>query len=57
MELKSFSNKIIDKMECLNININEYQISQLYNYMKLLIKWNEKIQGMTRRKKTKIQTK
>lgn len=42
MELKSFSNKIIDKMECLNININEYQISQLYNYMKLLIKWNEK---------------
>ena len=43
MELKSFSNKIIDKMECLNININEYQISQLYNYMKLLIKWNEKM--------------
>lgn len=43
MELKSFSNKIKEEMGYLNININEYQILQLYNYMNLLIKWNEKI--------------
>ena len=43
MDLKEFSNKIIEKMEYLNININEYQILQLYNYMNLLIEWNKKI--------------
>ena len=43
MDLKEFSNKIIEKMEYLNININEYQIFQLYNYMNLLIEWNKKI--------------
>lgn len=43
MEFNEFSNEIKVKMNNINIKINETQIEQFYNYMNLLIEWNEKI--------------
>lgn len=43
MELNEFSKKMQNKLDYFEINITEKQISQLYNYMNLLIEWNEKM--------------
>lgn len=43
MELEEFSKKLRNKLSYLNIEINSEQIKQFYNYMQLLIEWNEKI--------------
>lgn len=43
MEFDTFSKEMEEKLKVLNIKINEKQIKRLYNYMNLLIEWNEKI--------------
>ena len=43
MDLNEFSNKILNKIKFLNTKLNDFQIIQLFNYMNLLIEWNEKI--------------
>ena len=43
MDLNEFSNKILNKIKFLNIKLNDFQIIQLFNYMNLLVEWNEKI--------------
>ena len=43
MKLEEFSKIFVNKMNNFNLCINKNQILQLYNYMNLLIKWNEKM--------------
>ena len=43
MELQEFSRKISNKLSYLNIKINDEQIKQFYNYMRLLLEWNKKV--------------
>lgn len=43
MEFKEFSNKLISVAEKINISISEEQCKNFYNYMKLLLEWNEKM--------------
>lgn len=43
MELKDFSKKMNKKLSYFNIDINNEQIKRFYNYMQLLIEWNEKM--------------
>lgn len=43
MNYEEFSKEIVDKMKKLNINLEEQQVKQFYEYMNLLIEWNEKI--------------
>lgn len=43
MDYKEFSEKLIDNGKKINININDEQAQKYYNYMNLLIEWNEKI--------------
>ena len=43
MEKEEFSNKLKDSMKKINIEITEKQVDDFYNYMNLLLEWNEKI--------------
>lgn len=43
MNLEQFSREIEEKMNLVNINITDNQIQKFYNYMNLLIEWNNKI--------------
>lgn len=43
MEKKEFSEELIEKLNEINIKIEEEQIQKFYDYMNLLIEWNEKI--------------
>lgn len=43
MNFEEFNNKLTEKLSKLNTKIADEQVEQLYKYMNLLIKWNEKI--------------
>ena len=43
MDLKEFSLEIKEKLNKINIEIKDIQIEKFYNYMNLLVEWNEKI--------------
>lgn len=43
MERESFSKELIEKTKKVNIEIDDKKEEQFYNYMKLLLEWNEKI--------------
>ena len=43
MELDSFRIKFREKLEKINIQIDDIKIQQFYEYMNLLIEWNKKI--------------
>ena len=43
MEKEEFSNKLKDSMKKINIEITEKQVDDFYNYMNLLLEWNEKM--------------
>lgn len=43
MEFERFEKSLKEKVEKLGIELNDYQVKQFYNYMKLLIEWNKKI--------------
>ena len=43
MEKEEFSNKLKDSMKKINIEITDKQVEDFYNYMNLLLEWNEKI--------------
>ena len=43
MCFEEFKIKLVEKLSKINIEITEEQIEQFYNYMNLLIEWNEKI--------------
>ena len=43
MEFEAFKSSFIDKLEKINVKIDENQAKQFYDYMNLLIEWNEKI--------------
>lgn len=43
MEYDDFKKEILEKMNGLSINLTEDQVKKFYNYMNLLLEWNEKI--------------
>ena len=43
MEFSDFKTSLKEKLEKININVNDTQVKKFYDYMNLLIKWNEKI--------------
>lgn len=43
MDFETFKIKIVEKAEKINVNLNDIQIKQFFDYMNLLITWNEKI--------------
>ncbi len=43
MEKEEFSKKLKDTMKKINIEITDKQVNDFYNYMNLLLEWNEKI--------------
>ena len=43
MEFERFEKSLKEKVEKWGIELNDYQVKQFYNYMKLLIEWNKKI--------------
>lgn len=43
MDYNEFSDKLINIGKQINIDINEEQANKFYNYMKLLLEWNEKM--------------
>ena len=43
MELGEFSFEIEKELKDLNISIDNFKIKQFYNYMNMIIEWNEKI--------------
>ena len=43
MEKEEFSNKLKYNMQKINIEITDKQVEDFYNYMNLLLEWNEKI--------------
>ena len=43
MNFEDFKKELVEKLFKINIQIQNEQIEQLYNYMNLLIEWNEKI--------------
>lgn len=43
MEIQEFSKKLQEKAKLINIELEENQIEKFYNYMNLLLEWNEKI--------------
>ena len=43
MDRESFSNDLIEKAKKVNVEIDKIKEEQFYEYMKLLIEWNEKI--------------
>lgn len=43
MEIKEFSNKIKDTAKNINLVLNDEKVKKLYNYMELLLQWNQKV--------------
>lgn len=43
MEFSDFKTSLKEKLEKININVNDTQVKKFYDYMNLLIKWNEKL--------------
>jgi 16S rRNA (guanine527-N7)-methyltransferase len=43
MEKEEFSKELIEKASKIDVQINEEQVEKFYNYMNLLLEWNEKI--------------
>lgn len=43
MEIKEFQEKIKNKAQNFNIELNDIKVEKLYNYMNILLEWNEKI--------------
>ena len=43
MDIKEFNNCLKDKTNKIDINLNDDQVNSFYNYMNLLLDWNEKI--------------
>lgn len=43
MEKNEFSKSLKDKAEVLGILVSDLQVEQFYNYMELLLEWNEKM--------------
>lgn len=43
MEFEAFKSSLIEKLEMINVKIDEHQAKHFYDYMNLLIEWNEKI--------------
>lgn len=43
MNINEFSKELKEKLDIINVNITEEQIQKFYNYMQLLLEWNEKI--------------
>ena len=43
MEFKEFSDKLKDKANKINIDLNDEEINNFYKYMNLLLEWNEKM--------------
>ncbi len=41
MEFEVFKNKLINKMNKININLDEEQVKMFYNYMNILLEWNK----------------
>ena len=43
MEIQEFSKELKEKSKLINIELKDSQIEKFYNYMNLLLEWNEKI--------------
>lgn len=43
MEIQEFSKELKEKAKLINIEIEDVKIEKFYNYMNLLLEWNEKI--------------
>ena len=43
MEYNNFKEELLYKMKKIDIELTEKQVKQFYNYMNLLIEWNNKI--------------
>lgn len=43
MEILEFNNSLIEKTNCIGIEISQENAKQFYKYMKLLLEWNEKM--------------
>ncbi len=43
MELEEFKEELLKKSKMINVELNEKQVNQFYNYMKMIQEWNEKI--------------
>lgn len=43
MNIEEFSNEFVNQAKKMNIEINDNQIKKFYDYMNLLIEWNDKI--------------
>lgn len=43
MEILEFNNSLIEKANCIGIEISQEKAKQFYKYMKLLLEWNEKM--------------
>ena len=43
MKIEEFKEKLSSYLSEINIELNEEQIGQFYEYMNLLLEWNEKI--------------
>lgn len=43
MEIQEFSKELKEKSKLINIELKDNQIEKFYNYMNLLLEWNEKI--------------
>lgn len=43
MEIQEFSQELKEKLKLINIELEDKQIEKLYDYMNLLLEWNEKI--------------
>lgn len=43
MEILEFNNSLIEKANCIGIEISQENAKQFYKYMKLLLGWNEKM--------------
>lgn len=43
MKIQEFSNELKEKLKLINIKLEDKQIEEFYNYMNLLLEWNERI--------------
>ncbi len=43
MEFETFKSNLTEKLEMINVKIDEHQAKQFYDYMNLLVEWNEQI--------------
>lgn len=43
MELEEFKEELLKKAKMINVELNEKQVNQFYDYMKMIQEWNEKI--------------